>query len=182
LHPKKGTIHRKLENKFEGLLLPLNIPPMATTLHEGQQAPAFTGKDQDGNTVSLHDFKGKKVVLYFYPKDDTPGCTAQACNLRDNYTALIKSGFVVIGISADDVKSHKKFEKKFGLPFPLIADEDQSIVNDYSVWGEKQMFGKKYMGIIRTTFLIDENGVIKKIINKPDTENHTQQVMEAWNA
>ena len=155
---------------------------MATNLQEGQPAPDFTGKDQNGNTVSLHDFKGKKVVLYFYPKDDTPGCTAQACNLRDNYTALIKSGFEVIGVSADDVKSHKKFETKFSLPFPLIADEDQKIVNDYGVWGEKQMFGKKYMGIIRTTFLIDENGIIKKIIEKPDTENHTQQVFEAWRA
>ncbi len=153
---------------------------MATTLQEGQPAPGFTARDQDGNTVSLSNFKGKKVVLYFYPKDDTPGCTAQACNLRDNYTALLKSGFVVLGVSADDVKSHKKFEKKFGLPFPLIADEEQKIVNDYGVWGEKQLFGKKYMGIIRTTFLIDENGMIKKIIDKIDTENHTQQVFEAW--
>jgi peroxiredoxin Q/BCP len=182
LHPKKGTLHRKLENKFVCLLLPSKHSPMATTLQEGQKAPDFTGKDQDGNTVSLHDFQGKKIVLYFYPKDDTPGCTAQACNLRDNYTALIKSGYVVIGVSADDVKSHKKFEQKFNLPFPLIADEDQKIVNEYGVWGEKQMFGKKYMGIIRTTFLIDENGDIKSIINKPDTENHTQQVFEAWNA
>lgn len=153
---------------------------MATTLQEGQPAPGFTARDQDGNTVSLSNFKGKKIVLYFYPKDDTPGCTAQACNLRDNYTALLKSGFVVLGVSADDVKSHKKFEKKFGLPFPLIADEEQKIVNDYSVWGEKQLFGKKYMGIIRTTFLIDENGMIKKIIDKINTENHTQQVFEAW--
>ncbi len=101
---------------------------------------------------------------------------------KSSVTSLIKSGYVVIGVSADDVKSHKKFEQKFGLPFPLIADEDQKIVNEYGVWGEKQMFGKKYLGIIRTTFLIDENGIIKKIIEKPDTENHTQQVMEAWNA
>ncbi len=151
-------------------------------LQEGAEAPAFTGKDQDGNSVSLADFKGKKVVLYFYPKDDTPGCTAQACNLRDNYTALIKSGFAVIGVSADDVKSHKKFEEKFSLPFPLVADEDQAIVNKYGVWGEKQMFGKKFMGITRTTFLIDEEGIIKKILDKPDTENQTQQVFDAWRA
>ena len=153
---------------------------MSTTLQEGQPAPDFTGKDQDGKTISLHNFKGKKVVLYFYPKDDTPGCTAQACNLRDNYTALIKSGFVVIGVSADDVKSHKKFEEKFRLPFPLIADEDHTIIDAYGVWGEKQLFVKNYMGIIRTTFLIDENGSIKKIIDKIDTDNHTQQVFEAW--
>jgi peroxiredoxin Q/BCP len=115
---------------------------MAITLQDGQPAPDFTGKDQDGNAVSLHDFRGKKVVLYFYPKDDTPGCTAQACNLRDNYSALIKSGYEVIGVSADDVKSHKKFEQKFNLPFPLIADEDQKIVNDYGVWAKSKCLAK----------------------------------------
>jgi len=150
------------------------------TLKEGDKSPAFAGKDQNGKDISLNQFSGKKVVLYFYPKDDTPGCTAQACNLRDNNTALLKSGFAVIGVSADDVKSHKKFEEKFSLPFPLIADEDQTIVNAYGVWGEKQMFGKQYMGINRTTFLIDENGIIKKVIDKPDTANHTEQVMKAW--
>lgn len=151
-----------------------------TTLKEGSKAPAFRGEDQNGNKISLADFKGKKVVLYFYPKDDTPGCTAQACNLRDNYSELLKKGFQVIGVSIDSVKSHKKFEKKYNLPFPLIADEDKKIVEKYGVYGEKMMFGKKYMGVIRTTFLIDENGKIKKIINKPDTENHTQEVLNAW--
>jgi thioredoxin-dependent peroxiredoxin len=149
-------------------------------LKEGAKAPAFKGVDQNGNPVSLSDFKGKKVVLYFYPKDDTPGCTAQACNLRDNHTELLKKGFEVIGVSTDSVKSHKKFEEKFQLPFPLIADEDKSIVEKYNVWGEKQMMGKTYMGTIRTTFLIDEEGRIKKIISKPDTKNQTEQVLKAW--
>jgi thioredoxin-dependent peroxiredoxin len=149
-------------------------------LKEGVKAPAFKGVDQNGNPVSLSDFKGKKVVLYFYPKDDTPGCTAQACNLRDNHTELLKKGFQVIGVSTDTVKSHKKFEEKFQLPFPLIADEDKSIVEKYKVWGEKQMMGKSYMGTIRTTFLIDEEGKIKKIIAKPDTKNQTEQVLKAW--
>ncbi|MGI8950386.1 MAG: thioredoxin-dependent thiol peroxidase [Chitinophagaceae bacterium] len=151
-----------------------------SNLKEGIKAPPFSGVDQNGNKISLSDFKGKKVVLYFYPKDDTPGCTAQACNLRNNYSQLLKQGFAVIGVSADDVKSHKRFEKKFNLPFPLIADENQKIVNKYGVWGEKQMFGKKYMGIIRTTFLIDVNEKIKKIITKPDTENHTEEVLKVW--
>ncbi len=151
------------------------------TLKEGDKAPAFAAKDQNDMDISLNKFRGKKVVLYFYPKDDTPGCTAQACNLRDNYSGLIKDGYTVIGVSADDVKSHKKFESKFNLPFPLVADTNQSISQAYGVWGEKQMFGKKFMGIIRTTFLIDEKGVIKKIIDKPDTEQHAEQVMKAWN-
>lgn len=150
------------------------------TLKEGSKAPVFKGEDQNGNTVSLADFKGRKVVLYFYPKDDTPGCTAQACNLRDNYSELLNKGFQVVGVSVDSVKSHKKFEKKYELPFPLIADEEKKVVEKYGVWGEKTMFGKKYMGIIRTTFLIDENGTIRKIITKPDTANHTQEVLEAW--
>lgn len=149
-------------------------------IKEGSKAPAFTGVDQNGNKVSLSDFKGKKIVLYFYPKDDTPGCTAQACNLRDNYSDLLQKGFQVIGVSADSVKSHKKFEEKFQLPFPLVADEDKVIVEKYGVWGEKQNFGKTYMGINRTTVLIDEDGKIKKIIRKPDTQNQTQQVLDAW--
>ncbi len=150
------------------------------TFKEGDKAPAFAGTDQNGKSISLNEFTGKKVVLYFYPKDDTPGCTAQACNLRDNYSQLIKDGYIVIGVSPDDEKSHKKFETKFQLPFPLIADTNQAISQEYGVWGEKQMFGKKYMGITRTTFLIDEKGKIKKIIDKPDTEHHTEQVMKAW--
>ena len=150
-------------------------------LKEGTKAPVFEGVDQNGNTVSLNDFKGKKVILYFYPKDDTPGCTAQACNLRDNYSVLAQKGFQVVGISTDSVKSHKKFEDKYSLPFPLIADEDKKIVEQYAVWGEKKFLGKPYMGTNRTTFLIDENGTIKKIITKPDTKNQTRQVLDAWN-
>ncbi len=149
-------------------------------LKEGSKAPAFTGVDQNGNTISLADFKGKKVILYFYPKDDTPGCTAQACNLRDNYDELINKGYQVIGVSTDSVKSHKKFEEKFELPFPLIADEEKKIVEKYKVWGEKQFMGKTFIGTHRTTFLIDELGKIKKIIAKPDTKNQTQQVLSVW--
>ena len=151
-------------------------------LKEGDVAPAFTAKDQDGMTVQLSDYLGKKVILYFYPKDDTPGCTAQACNLRDNYGLLKKKGFAVLGVSTDSEKSHKKFGQKFELPFTLVADPDQTIVNAYGVWGEKQMFGRKYMGTIRETFLIDEKGIIRRVIAKPDTENHTQEVLDAWAA
>jgi peroxiredoxin Q/BCP len=151
-----------------------------TELQEGKKAPAFSGLDQNGNKVALKDFLGRKVVLYFYPKDDTPGCTAQACNLRDHYSELLQQGFQVIGISTDNVKSHKKFETKFNLPFPLIADEDQAIVQKYGVWGEKQFMGRKFIGTHRTTFLIDETGKIKKVITKPDTKNQTQQVLKEW--
>lgn len=151
-----------------------------THLQEGDQAPGFTAVDQNGKTISLDDFKGKKVVLYFYPKDDTPGCTAQACNLRDNYDELINNGFQIIGVSTDSVKSHKKFEEKYALPFPLVADEDKSIVENYGVWGEKKFMGRQYMGINRTTFLIDEEGIIKSVIYKPDTKNHTAEVMAIW--
>ncbi len=149
-------------------------------LKEGKKAPAFSGVDQDGKKVSLKDFIGKKVVLYFYPKDDTPGCTAQACNLRDNYQTLLDNGMQVIGISTDNVKSHKKFETKYKLPFPLIADEERTIVEKYQVWGEKKFMGKTYDGIHRTTFLIDESGKIIKIIDKPDTKNQTEQVLSEW--
>ncbi len=145
---------------------------------EGQRAPLFEGTAQDGKTVSLADFTGKKVVLYFYPKDDTPGCTAEACNLRDNYTELIKRGFSVIGISPDDEKSHAKFAQKYDLPFPLIADPQKRIMDSYGVWGEKNMYGKKVMGVMRTTFLIDEKGVVEKVISKVDTKNHTEQIFK----
>ena len=150
-------------------------------LQSGKKAPNFKGTDQNGKVISLKDFKGKKVILYFYPKDDTPGCTAQACNLRDNYSDLINQGFAVIGISTDSVKSHKKFENKFDLPFPLIADEDKTIVEKYGVWGQKKFMGRDFMGTIRTTFLIDETGKIVKVIDKPDTKNQTQQVLESFN-
>lgn len=147
-------------------------------LKEGQKAPDFTANDQDGNNVSLSQFTGKKVVLYFYPKDDTPGCTAEACDFRDNYQGLTAKGIVVLGVSVDDEKSHQKFVTKHNLPFTLIADPDKKIVEAYGVWGEKNMYGKKYMGTNRTTFLIDENGNISHIIKKVDTKNSTAQVLE----
>ena len=148
------------------------------TLKEGDKAPEFTAKDQNGKTVSLADFKGKTVILYFYPKDDTPGCTAEACSFRDNYQSLLSKGFQVIGVSTDDEKSHKKFETKYSLPFPLIADEDKSIVEAYGVWAEKNMYGKKYMGTVRTTFIINGESVISHVINKVDTQNSSQQVLD----
>lgn len=147
-------------------------------LHVGDKAPAFLAKDQNGNTVQLSDFTGRKVVLYFYPKDDTPGCTAQACNLRDNYDALLKAGYVVLGVSVDDEKSHQKFVKKYSLPFPLLADTDHQLVEDYGVWVEKSMYGRTYMGTARTTFVIDENGTVTDIISKVDTKEHTLQIIK----
>ena len=153
-----------------------------TSLKEGKKAPAFSGIDQNGNTVSLKDYLGKKVILYFYPKDDTPSCTAQACNLRDNYSELVKEGFNIIGVSADKVSKHKKFEQKYSLPFPLLADEEHTIINAYGIWGEKKFMGRTFDGIHRTTFLIDEKGIIKKIIEKPNTKNHTEQILEAWSS
>ncbi|WP_207495179.1 thioredoxin-dependent thiol peroxidase [Aridibaculum aurantiacum] len=148
---------------------------------EGGKAPAFKGVDQDGKTISLADYKGKKVVMFFYPRDNTPTCTVQACNLRDNFGLLQQEGFHVIGISTDSVKSHKKFEQKFSLPFPLIADEDLVIVQKYDVWGEKKFMGKTFDGIHRTTFIIDEEGKIRKIIKKPNTKDHAQEIITAWN-
>ncbi|MEO5891977.1 MAG: thioredoxin-dependent thiol peroxidase [Ferruginibacter sp.] len=150
-----------------------------TTLTEGQKAPAFKAKDQDGNTVSLSDYKGKKVVLYFYPEDDTPTCTVQACNLRDNFGLLKQHGFTVLGVSPDEVKKHKKFETKYGLPFTLISDPGHTIIDKYGLWGEKQMYGRSYMGLHRTTFLIDEKGDIKKIFLKPKNKQHAEEIIAA---
>ncbi len=149
-----------------------------STLQEGNKAPEFSVKDQNGNTVSLSQFKGKKVVLYFYPKDDTPGCTAEACDFRDNYQGLQAKGIEVLGVSVDDEKSHQKFITKHSLPFTLLADTDKQIVEAYGVWGEKNMYGKKYMGTNRATFVIDEEGNIAHIIKKVDTKNATAQVLE----
>jgi peroxiredoxin Q/BCP len=148
------------------------------TLTAGTKAPDFTAKNQNGETVSLTDFKGKTTILYFYPKDDTPGCTAEACDFRDNYQFLSGQGYEVIGVSVDDEKSHKKFETKYSLPFTLIADTDHNIVEAYGVWVEKNMYGKKYMGVARTTFIIDADGVISQIIEKVDTKNSSQQVLD----
>lgn len=149
-------------------------------LKEGSKAPAFKGKDQNGNVISLADFKGKNVVLYFYPQDDTPTCTVQACNLRDNFGVLKNHGFEVIGVSPDEVVKHKKFEIKHELPFTLIADPELKIIEKYGVWGEKSMYGKKYMGLLRTTFIIDSKGVIKHIIPKPKAKVHTAEILELW--
>jgi len=147
-------------------------------LNIGDKAPDFEGKDQNGNTVKLSDFEGKKVVLYFYPKDNTPGCTAQACNLRDNYSQLQQQGYEVIGISTDSEKSHQNFIGKFELPFTLIADTDKKIVEAFGVWQEKSMYGRKYMGTMRYTFIIDEKGVIQDIITKVKTADHTAQILK----
>lgn len=149
-----------------------------SVLKEGDKAPEFTAKDQNGNTISLSDFLDKTLILYFYPKDDTPGCTAEACNFRDNYQSLLQQGYNVIGISTDDEKSHKKFESKYNLPFPLIADTDKAISNSYGVWVEKNMYGKVYMGTARTTFLIGKNSIILKMIEKVDTKNSSQQILD----
>lgn len=149
-------------------------------LKQGDKAPAFTANDQDGKAHSLKDYKGKKMVLYFYPQDDTETCTKEACNLRDNFVALKKKGIIVLGVSPDNERSHKKFEKKYSLPFTLLADMDKVIVNDYGVWAEKMMFGRKYIGVLRTTFLINEKGKIDYIIDKVDSKNHSTQIMEIW--
>jgi peroxiredoxin Q/BCP len=144
---------------------------------EGAIAPQFSGVDQNGKTISLANYKGKKVVLYFYPKDNTPGCTVEACNLRDHDKLFQKSGYQIIGVSADSVASHIKFATRFGLPFPLIADTEKEICNLYGVWGEKTFLGKTFYGIKRTTFVIDENGIIEKIIDKVNTSAHTSQIL-----
>lgn len=147
-------------------------------LQVGDLAPDFKANNQNNEVVSLSDFKGKKVILYFYPKDNTPGCNAEACNFRDNYQYFISKGFEIIGVSTDDEKSHKKFETKFELPFTLIADTDKKIVEDYGVWVEKSMYGKTYMGTARKTFVIDEAGKISLIVDKVDTKNASQQLLD----
>ncbi|MEY2799848.1 MAG: hypothetical protein RI934_836 [Bacteroidota bacterium] len=145
----------------------------------GKKAPKFKGVDQDGNKIQLSDFEGQTLAIYFYPKDNTPGCTAQACDIRDNYKALSKKKIAIIGVSCDDEKSHLKFIQKFDLPFPLIADTDHKIVNQFGVWVEKSMYGRNYMGIARTTFIIDPNGIISHVIEKVDTKNHSAQIIAA---
>ncbi len=145
-------------------------------LKEGDKAPNFSGINQDGKTLALNDFKGKKVILYFYPKDNTPGCTAESCNLNENYSELTAKGFEVIGVSPDDAASHLKFIAKYDLQFNLIADTSNEILELYNAWGQKKMYGKEYMGVLRTTYIISEDGIIAKIINKVDTKDHTQQI------
>jgi peroxiredoxin Q/BCP len=146
-------------------------------LKPGDKAPAISAPDQNGNIRTLKDFEGKKLVLYFYPKDDTPGCTAEACSLRDNYNELLNQGYAVVGVSPDNEKKHQKFIAKYELPFDLLADTDNKIATDYGVWVEKSMYGRKYMGIARTTFVIDENGNIAEIIDKVDTAKHAGQIL-----
>ncbi len=148
---------------------------------KGQKAPEFTATDQDGNTVSLQDYKGDKVVLYFYPKASTPGCTAESCNLRDNYEALLEKGMKIIGVSADSAKRQQNFKAKNELPFPLIPDTEKEIINAYGVWGPKKMYGKTYEGIHRMTFLIDEEGKIMHVFDKVKTKDHTSQILEVLN-
>jgi len=147
-------------------------------LKEGDKAPAIKAKNQNGETIELKNFIGKKVILYFYPKDNTPGCTTEACNFRDNYQSLVQDGYEVLGVSIDSEQSHQKFISKFELPFSLLADEDKKIVEDYGVWVEKNMYGKKYMGTARTTFIINEKGIIQHIIKKVDNKNASQQVRD----
>jgi len=149
-------------------------------LKEGDKAPVFSGNDQNGKKISLGDYKSKKIILYFYPEDDTPTCTIQACNLRDNYSLLKKNGFVIFGVSPDEEKKHKKFEAKFDLPFTLIADPQHAIIDKYGVWGEKKLYGREYMGIHRTTFLIDEKGIIRKIFLRPKNKQHAEEIIKTW--
>ncbi len=150
-------------------------------LKEGMKAPGFEGIDQNGKVIKLSDFAGKKVILYFYSKDNTPGCTAEACNIRDNWDLFLNKGFAVVGVSPDNEKSHKGFAGKYSLPFPLIADTSKKILNDYGVWGEKKMYGRSFLGVIRTTFILDEKGIIDKIITKVDTSGHTKQILDLYN-
>ena len=153
---------------------------MGVTLKQGDKAPVFKGINQDGQVVSLSDFKGKKLVLYFYPQDGTPTCTVQACNLRDNYAVLKKAGFEVVGVSPDQEKKHKNFVVKHQLPFTLIADTEHKLLNQFGVWDEKMLYGRKYMGVLRTTFVIDEKGIIKIIFLKPKSKEHAEEIVAAW--
>ncbi len=148
-------------------------------LQKGDKAPYFEGPDQDGNIIRLSDFAGRRLVLYFYPKDSTPGCTAEACDLRDNYQRFLDLGYAVVGVSKDSTASHQKFIAKYGLPFPLISDPETAILQAYEAWGEKKNYGKVSMGTLRKTYVIDENGVITDIISKVDTKNHYQQILDA---
>ncbi len=148
-------------------------------LKAGDKAPFFEGLNQNGEKISLNDFKGKKLILYFYPKDNTPGCTAESCNLSENYEMWLDKGFDVVGVSPDSQKSHQNFISKYDLKFNLIADTDKEILQLYGAWGEKSMYGKKYMGVLRTTYVIDENGIIEEVYEKVDTKNHTNQIIES---
>ncbi|MFC5195013.1 thioredoxin-dependent thiol peroxidase [Bizionia hallyeonensis] len=149
-----------------------------TNLKPGDKAPDFTAKDQDGNSISLSDYKGKKLVLFFYPKASTPGCTAEACNLSDNYSRFQKAGYDILGVSADSEKRQSNFKNKYDFPYPLLADEDKAVIEAYGVWGPKKFMGKEYDGIHRTTFIIDEKGLIEDVITKVKTKAHTDQILD----
>lgn len=163
--------------RFLDRLLNAYITLMAQLPQPGDPAPDFDAVDQNGHTHRLQDYRGRRLVLYFYPKDDTPGCTAQACDLRDNYDALRHQGYEVLGVSTDDAGSHQRFVTKYGLPFALLADPDRKLVETYGVWQEKQNYGRTYWGTARTTFLIDAEGRIERVIKRPDTKAHTAQVL-----
>ena len=148
-------------------------------LNIGDNAPNFKGVDQNGNSVALSNFKGKNLIMYFYPKDNTPGCTAEACDLRDNYEMWIERGYAVVGVSPDSEQSHQKFIDKYDLPFPLIADTDKTITKDFGAWGLKKLYGREYEGLLRTTFVIDATGIITNIFTKVKTKDHTNQILES---
>ncbi len=147
------------------------------TLQEGDKVPQFTSKDQDGNEIKLSDYKGKKLVVFFYPRANTPGCTAEACNLRDNYKELQAQGYHLLGVSADTQKKQSSFRDKYEFPFPLLADEDHTVINAFGVWGPKKFMGKEYDGIHRTTFIVDGNGTVEKVIDKVKTKDHAAQIL-----
>lgn len=151
--------------------------PSITLPEAGKKAPKFKCEDQNGNIRTLEEFKGKKLVLYFYPQDDTPTCTKEACDLRDNYKRLMKAGYSILGVSPDKAAKHQKFIAKYKLPFDLLSDIDHTVIQAYGVWGEKMMFGRKYMGVIRTTFIINEKGVIEEVISKVEAANHSAQIL-----
>ena len=151
------------------------------TLKQGDAVPNFTAKDEQGNTISLSDYKGKKLVVFFYPKASTPGCTVEACNLRDNYAALQAQGYELLGVSADSAKRQSNFKNKYEFPFPLLADEDKTVINAFGVWGPKKFMGREYDGIHRMTFLINENGVVEHVIDKVKTKYHAAQILEGIN-
>lgn len=148
------------------------------TLKQGDKVPNFTVNDQDGNSVSLSDYKGKKLIVFFYPKASTPGCTAEACNLRDNYKVLQDKGFELLGVSADSEKRQSNFKNKYEFPFPLLADEEKEVINAFGVWGLKKFMGREYDGIHRKTFLVDEDGVVAHVIDKVKTKDHAAQILE----
>ncbi|MDA0322161.1 MAG: thioredoxin-dependent thiol peroxidase [Verrucomicrobia bacterium] len=148
----------------------------------GDKAPSFTLTDQNGDKVAMKDFDGQKVAIYFYPKDDTPGCTKQACSIRDDYRKVSKAGIVILGISPDDEKKHRRFVDKYDLPFTLLADPDKKALQKYGVWQEKSMYGRKYMGVVRTTFLIDEKGKVVSVIEKPKVANHAGEILDGFGA